>query len=466
METIAVLQQRMADGELTSVDLVKQTLEAIDHQQHLNAFIVVNQIPAIERAEQLDELRSSGNVLGPLHGLPIVVKDNVHVAGLPNTAGTSALRGFVPSRDASVVERLKAAGAIIIGKSNMHELAFGITSDNRVFGAVRNAHNDTYFSGGSSGGTATAIAAGIVPAGLGTDTGGSSRIPAALNGIVGFRPTTGRYPSDGLTRISHTRDTVGPMGLSVADISLLDEILSGCSGPPLKNISLEGLRLGIPRTHFYDNLEPAVEEKMEWLLARLQDAGVSLIEADITNVGDLTSKTGLPLVVYESKELLTRYLKENRLDNSLEGLLETIASPDVKAIMAMVVNNEVSRTAYMEALEVHRVQLQSSYSTYFARHKADAVMFPTTALTARPIKGSTDTVALNGEEVPTFATFIRNTDPGSNAGIPGLTLPLAFSPAGMPIGVEIDGRKGADAHLLRVGATIEKLIRECTHGLQ
>ena len=183
---------------------------------------------------------------------------------------------MIPAVDAEVVARLKAAGAIILGKSNMHELAYGITSNNAYFGAVGNITDKEYIAGGSSGGSAVAVAAGITNASLGTDTGGSVRIPAALNGLVGFRPTTERYPSDGLTLISQTRDTVGTIARTVGEVALLDAVLTG-QALDGQTADLIGLRLGVPKAYFYDNLEPAIAEQMSALLTALERAGVDLV---------------------------------------------------------------------------------------------------------------------------------------------------------------------------------------------
>lgn len=222
------------------LQLVNSSLKAIEADKSCNVIININRASAIKIAEKLGQEHYKDL---PLLGIPIVVKDNIHVAGLPNTAGTEALRNFIPQKSATVVERLLAAGAIIVGKANLHELAFGITSNNFAYGAICNAYNKSLFAGGSSGDSAVAVAKGMAVAALATDTGGSARIPAALNGVVGFRPTTGRYPSEGLTLISSTRDTAGPIAKTVADVIKLDQVLSA-QNDNIKQATLKGLRVG------------------------------------------------------------------------------------------------------------------------------------------------------------------------------------------------------------------------------
>jgi penicillin amidase len=457
MPTLSTALQQLQNSSATSKDLVEKSLAKIADLKRLNAFITVDTDGAKASALGLDEMRNNGETLGPLAGVPMSVKDNIHVAGLPNTAGTAALRHFTPTKNAAVIDRLKAAGAVIIGKNNMHELAYGITSDNYTFGAVGNAYDASYIAGGSSGGTAVAIASGMVSAGLGTDTGGSTRIPASLNGIAGFRPTTGRYPSAGLTRISNTRDTVGPMAKTVVDIALLDSVLSGESADN-QSVSLSGLRLGVPRSYFYNDLEPTVATRADTVLQMLRDVGVILIEADIPDVAELNEKVGFPLVIFETKQLLEDYAARNISGGSLQTIIEQISSPDVKGVMEAVVGGAIPESVYRDALEVFRPQLQQAYSNYFATHKVDAVIFPTLPLTARPIEGSVETVEFNGIQAPTFPTYIRNTDPASNAGIPALTIPAGISMQGFPIGMEIDGPHGSDRRLLAIGVAIEEML--------
>ena len=456
---IVAIQRMLAEGEISSEQLTARALEAIDRRDELNAFIFVDRDTALGRSRDADRRRRQGQRLGPLAGIPVAIKDNIHVAGMPNTAGTPLLRSFVPQADAPVVARLKAAGAIVLGKTNMHELAFGITSNNAAFGAVGNACDPAYIAGGSSGGTAAAVAAGMAVAGLGTDTGGSSRIPAALNGIVGFRPTVGRYPADGLTRISSTRDTAGPMGRSVADVALLDAVLAG-EEPALTPANLRGLRLGVPREHFYGGLEPLVARRAEALLDRLRATGAVLVEADIEGVAELNQAVSFPVVLFETGLLVREYVRENLPGGTLEALAGSIASADVRTIFAGIVNGGMPEADYRRAIERDRPRLKAAYAEYFARHRVDALVFPTTPLTARPVSEAGETVELNGEQVPTFAIYIRNTDPGSNAGLPGLSVPLAVAPGEMPVGLAIDGPEGSDRRLLSIGAAIEALIRD------
>jgi len=348
------------------------------------------------------------------------------------------------------------AGALLAGKTNMHELAFGISTNNAYTGATHNPWHHDMIAGGSSGGSAAAVAARMVPAALGTDTGASVRVPAALCGVVGFRPTVGRYSGAGIIPISHTRDTAGPITRSVQDAALIDSVLCGAV-MGLDKLDLKGLRLGVPRTDFYQGADTEVLDAMEVLLSQLARAGVTLVEGDVAGMSGLNAQVGFPVALYELTVDLPAYLNHNRYKLSLAQIAEKIASPDVAGIVGSQLGDQaMPRAAYEAALKA-RVHLQAAYAEHFLAHRLDALVFPTTILPARPI-GQDETVELNGAQVPTFPTYIRNTDPGSNAGIPGISIPMGLTKAGLPLGLELDGPVSSDRRLLAVAAAIEALL--------
>ncbi len=394
---------------------------------------------------------------GVIAGVPLVLKDNINTTGLPTTAATGALKGFVSKNNAPVAQRLFDAGALLGAKGNMHELAFGITSNNAVTGAARNPYNPSMIPGGSSGGVAATVAQRMMPAGIGTDTGASVRLPAALCGIVGFRPTVGRYSGSGIVPISHTRDTAGPMTRSVADAILLDSVVAS-DGGGVSRLEAKGLRIGVPRTLFYENLDPQVAPIGADTLDRLARAGVELVEADIADVAQLNDAVSFPIALYEFMQDLPIYLAENGLDLTMQDVFDGIGSPDVKGVFGSQMGGEAMPEAvYRQAMDVERPRLQQTYRDYFSTNRLDAAIFPTAPLPARPI-GDDETVELNGEQLPTFPTFIRNTDPASNAGIPGISLPAGLTSDGLPVGMELDGPEGADLRLLAVAQAIEPLL--------
>lgn len=413
----------------------------------------------------------------PLYDFVLCVKDNIEVSGMPCSAGTAALKGFIPQVDALAVQRLLAAGARINGKVNLHELAYGATGNNHAFGATGNVMDASLISGGSSSGTAVAVALHMCRAGLGTDTGGSVRIPAALNGIVGFRPSTGRYPNDGIAMISPTRDTIGPMTKDVADTALLDSIMAADDSETttFKPANAKSLRLGVPKAHFYENLEPCVAVALDKALATLRAAGVTLVEADIPEIATLNERVSFPVVLYETTQVLPPYLKKagvlfegdggkesNGALSSMEDFLASIQSPDVTGLLKWAFGDgAIPKDVYEVAIQQDRPKLQEAYATYFEQHNVEAIIYPTTPLTARPIEGSLETVELNGKQVPTFATYIKNTDPSSNAGVPSISIPVGkTNEEDLHVGVCLDGPQGNDRRLLAIGALVEKLLEE------
>jgi indoleacetamide hydrolase len=444
-------------GDISAQALIDALLDRCTRAASLNAFISLDPDAVRAAARSADQQRQRGERLGPLHGVPIALKDNFDTADFTTTAGTPALAAHRPTRNAAVVQRLLDAGALILGKANMQELAFGPTSNNAAFGPVRNPYDRSRIPGGSSGGTAALVAARLAPAGLGTDTGGSVRVPASLSGVVGFRPTTLRWPQDGIVPISHTRDTAAPIARCVADCALLDGIVTG--GPTsLAPIRLEGMRLGVPRGHFWDDLDAEVEAILADALARLAAAGVVLVEGDMADVAALDAAAGFPVALYEFVTDLDRYLAGHATGLDFAGVAAQVKSPAVKKVVdALLGADAVPEAVYREALIKHRPALQDAYSRYFAERGVAAMVFPTTPLAAAKV-GEDDTVLLNGKAVPTLATYIRNLGPGSAAGIPGLSLPAGMTSAGLPIGIAIDGPQGADQQLLTICLAIESAL--------
>lgn len=456
----------IANGSVTAETYTRTLLARAKALSGLNSIITLNEDGALAAAKEIDEARAAGIPLKPLAGLPIVVKDNINTQYLPTTAATPALRDFVPGTNAPTLQALLDAGAIVLGKANMHELAFGITSTNLSAFAkpVRNPYNRDFIPGGSSGGTAAAIAARIVPAGLSTDTGGSSRIPAALTGIVGLRPSVGnggaerRYSASGVVPVSATRDTVGPMGLTVKDVALLDTVIANDEMPT--PATLKGLRLGVPGA-FWSNLDKEVATIMEAAKRKLSAAGVVFIDMDMPEVFDLNHKVSFPIAMHEPATSIPEYLQANGATHiTLNDISDKIASPDVRSAFGAIKEGAFGHL-YPDAVHVYRPQLRQLYDDYFSSNNVEALFFPTTPIPAVPldlVKGSSTVSVNGGAQVDEFGTFIQNTDPGSNAGIPGLSLPAGLTPGGLPVGMEIDGPVGSDTKLLSIGMAMEALF--------
>lgn len=459
----AEIVQAIRDKKITAVSVVQTAIDRAEKLKDLNALIYLNKDAALAAARDVD----AGKITGPLAGLPIVVKDNINTKDMPTTAGTPALQNARPKNNAPSLQKLLDAGVIVIGKANMHELAFGITSTNlsSFAGPVKNPYDLTRIPGGSSGGTATAVAAGIVTCGLGTDTGGSTRVPAALTGIVGLRPSVGnggarrRYNDDhAVVPISHTRDTVGPMGKSVADVALLDSIITGTV--MASAIDLHGKRFGVPPS-MWNGLDNGLKDVVDAARKKLTDAGAEVIDKDIDGLADLNAKLSFPIALHEPLEDIPAYLKASGIEGiTLADIAAKIASPDVKGAFGAITADAFGQ-AYPDAIGTLRPQLQKLYENYFRDNNLDAILFPTTIAPAPPIdlaKGSGEMTINGGKLVPTFDTMIRNTDPGSNAGIPGLSLFAGMTASGLPVGLEIDGPIGSDTTLLGLGLSMEKLF--------
>jgi len=449
----------MRDGDLEAEDYAAALLKRCDAGKHLNAFITLEPDRVLEAARAADRLRTSRATTGPLHGLPIPVKDSVNTKDLPTTGGTPALRDFRPKEDAPLVRTLLEAGAILLGKTNLHELSWGWTSNNLAFGAVLNPYDPTRIPGGSSGGTAAAVAARMAPLGVAEDTEGSIRVPAALCGIYGFRPTTGRYPSSGVVPITPLFDQVGPHARTVADLVLFDSVVTS-EGASLAPTSLEGIRLGIDRAYDFDTLDPEVERLTDEALKKLEDAGAVLVEAEVPNLTELIEKITDPVQIHDVVGMVSSYLEEFGAGISVEQLLAA-ASADVKANLELYAvpgaKLGVSEETYRAARDTHLPALEATFRTYFDENHLAARVFPTTLVPALPIGQDTD-VEILGKTVSFAEAMSRNIAPGSTAGLPGLVLPAGLTRGGLPVAVEIDGPAQRDRELLALGLAVEQAL--------
>jgi indoleacetamide hydrolase len=456
--------QLIRSKAITSAELTQAYIARADANRDLNVYVTLDRAGAMAAAQRLDAELAAGKPRGPLHGVPLVVKDNTHVAAMPNTAGTPALRGFIPKENAPTIQKLVDAGAVILGKTNMHELAFGISGYNEGFFTAqpigtRNPYDRTRIAGGSSSGTGAAIGGRLAPGGLGSDTGGSVRIPAALTGGAGLRPTTGRYSQEGVTPISHTRDTVGPLAQTVADVALLDAVITGGRAPA--PASLSGVKLGVYRAYFFKDLDTDAKAVTEAALESLRRGGATIVEVDIPGLEQSNNAVSFPVALYEAYDDLKAYLARYQTGLSVEQVAAQIASKDVKGTYDGLVlprklpapNGVVDAApAYEAAMREGRPALIKIFADTFQKYGIDALVGPTTPAVAV-------TQGPEASSLQTFLLFIRNTDPGSNAGIPGLTIPAGLGPTtGLPVGLSLDGPSGSDEHLLAIGMAIESAL--------
>jgi Asp-tRNA(Asn)/Glu-tRNA(Gln) amidotransferase A subunit family amidase len=451
-------------GSFTSLQVTEAYLARAKARTAHNAFVTLDEAGALNAARAADTRRASGAACLPLQGVPIAVKDNIHAAGLPSTAGTPALKNFVPTADAPVLQKLRDAGAIVLGKTNMHELAFGISGYNPAFNTssnvgVRNAYDVTRMSGGSSAGSGVAVGARMAPAALGTDTGGSVRVPCALNGCASLRPTVGRYAQAGIAPISHTRDTAGPMAVSMNDVDLMDRVITGAA--TVAPADLRGVRVGRV-ADFLVNMDADTQAAYNAALAKLQAAGVTVVDVAMPDLAMLNGNVSFSVAFYEAHDDLVAYLAVSNTGLTIQQVVASIASPDVKGAYEAFVLPRMLPTptgsvianapVYSAAMATHRPALMKLYADTFANHRLDALIFPTVPKVALPANAESSSLG-------NFLLFIQNTDPGSNAGIPGIQLPMGLGAASkLPVGLELDGPAGSDRRLIAIGMAIEALL--------
>ncbi len=368
----------MRRGDITAETYATALLDRGEAWAGLNAFITLDRERVLAEARAADGRRAAGRALGALHGLPLPVKDSIDTRGYRTTGGTPGLKDFHPASDAVVMRRLRAAGAFVLGKTNLHELSLGWTSNNEAFGPVHNPYNRERIAGGSSGGTAAAVAAALAPAGLAEDTNGSIRIPAALCGICGLRPTTGRWPQAGVIPITPRFDTVGPHARTVADLALLDGIVTGDTRLR-KRSSLQGVRLAISPDYYFSGLHPETARVAEDALARLRAAGASIITADVPELAELNDKINFVFQPHDAPTALSTYLRAEHAGITYEQLVER-ASPRIRRTLEKLPSphaaTNVWQAAYDAAVAVHRPRLQQILRHYFREHRVAAIVFP------------------------------------------------------------------------------------------
>jgi mandelamide amidase len=446
-------------GKVTAEQYASALLARCERGKALNAFITLEPARVLEAARAADRVRRSGTKLGPLHGLPIPVKDSINTKDFPTTGGTPALRNFRPKVDAPVVRALVDAGAIVLGKTNLHELSFGWTSNNLAFGAVHNPYDPKRIAGGSSGGTGVAVATHMAPLGVAEDTEGSIRVPAAMCGIAGFRPTTARYPSAGVVPITTLFDQVGPHARSVADLALFDSVVTG-DWSPIRPTALKGVKLGVARGYWFRDLDPEVDRVTGEALRKLQGAGVELLESEMPELAHLIELTTNPIQNHDVRYTLKKYLEDFQAGITFDQLV-TQASADIKRDFARYVlpggQFFVSDSDYQTARDVHLPKLRDHFRAYFTRTKVAAIVFPATMIPP-PMIGQEDNVLSGGNRVPFETAVARNIAPGSTAGLPGLVLPAGLTSGGLPIALEFDGPAGSDRTLLSLGSAVERML--------
>ncbi|WP_242344576.1 amidase family protein [Anaeromyxobacter terrae] len=447
------------NGDVSSEDLAGRLLQRARAHADLNAFITIDEVAVLEAARHADR-RIRGGRSAPLLGVPLAVKDSYLTKGLTTTFGTSVLANFEPMRDALAVSTLREAGAIIFGKNNLEEMSYGLTGLNAHHGQAKNPYDEAHVTGGSSSGSGAAVAARIVPAALGGDTVGSIRVPASLCGVVGYKPTPGRWPTRGVAPISGTLDTTGLLARSVEDCELVDSILTGS---PLRSANaardLTGVQLAYaPRQHLA-GVDVRTETAFRETMRKLEDAGAGLVEVDLGgDFLDLTARTTWPIFFHETMPAVREFLASNEVPVSFEqihaGLGEHINASWSRAVVPSGADY-VSEEKYLTALNAGRPELRRRLaSIVFGR--ADALLFPTTPCAAPRIENQW-MFQVGGKDVSDIF-LARNTHPSSSAGIPGISLPMALNPEGLPQGLELDAASGRDRDLLVLARRVEQVI--------
>ena len=434
--------------EVSPVDLVQAALLRIRATDDvLRSYITVFEEQALQVAKAAEIMVAAGHNLGPLHGIPIALKDNIALRGTRTTAGSKVLGDWLPDADATVAERLRRAGAIFIGKTNMHEFAWGGTSANPHYGTVRNPWNIERFPAGSSGGSGVAVAARSCFGAVGTDTGGSIRLPSAINGVTGIRPTYGRVSNHGIIPLAWSMDTAGPMTRTVEDCALMFGAMAGhdpkdptTAARPGVDYSaglldgVRGLRIGVVPGYFSHHVQAPVRDAVQAALATFESLGAQLVEIEIENIhGNISAQ--LTIESAEPSTYHQRWLRERPQDYG----------DDVRALLE--VGELLLATHYLQA-QRYRTLLRNEFISAF--RQVDAFLCPTLPFTATKL-GATTVVIENGVEEDMLSAIMQFTGIASLTGLPALNVPCGFDADGMPIGMQLIGRPFDEATLFRMG---------------
>ncbi len=470
---VRAIAQEVRAGNVSAEEVARACLERISRLDGpIHAFLAVDEDGAIAAARAVDARRARGEAMGPLAGVPVAIKDAISTRGLATTAGSRVLEGYVPPYDATVVARLRSAGAVIVGKTNLDEFAMGSSTENSAYGPTRNPWDLQRTPGGSSGGSAAAVAAGMVPVSLGTDTGGSIRQPAALCGITGIKPTYGRVSRHGVVAFASSLDQVGPFGRTCEDCAAILDVVGGHD--PLDSTSIpnqsadytsrigkdcKGLRVGVPREYFGSGIDPEVAAAVRAAIAGLESLGLTAEEVSLPN-------TEHGLAVYyliapaEASSNLARY------DGVRFGRRE--ARGDLTAMYA------ATREAGFGA-EVKRRIMLGTYALSAGYHDAFYGRAQRVRTLIRrdfeEVFRTVDLLATPTSPVPAFRLGERSKDPlqmyladvftlpTSLAGMPGVSVPCGFTRSGLPIGLQLVGPALSEPMLLQVGHAYEELTR-------
>ncbi len=439
--TLQSLRDRIRTGALSAAEIRERMLGADALMSKLNCFTSTYDADA-RFARASDVLKGA-----PLYGIPFSLKDNICVKGLPVTAGTPGMEDCIAKRDASIVRKLKSLGAVVAGKNNMHELSFGITSINPQWGTVVNPAAPEHLAGGSSGGCAAAVAAGIVPMAIGTDTGGSVRIPAAFCGITGFRPTSGRWSSAGIIPVSRTKDSPGLLTQTANDARLLYELLSPEDQLPIKQKSTPR-RIGLPAS-MWTELDDDVRKYCWHAVRRLTHAGFQCIELDDSAVAALNKAGTFTVPIYEFFTDFPRTLLSLGWANRINTVFDNILDPNVRDIIHTNLGGKfISAGDYSLAIQ-NIAALRMQMDTLFNTWDIDLLAYPTVPRCVPRL--------IDAGRPGLFADVIRNTDLASNAAMPSITLPVAPDKE-LPVGLCLDAARGQDRRLLAVATCIEEIL--------